>query len=218
MTWRRWVDGVWIWWLGLLVGIASGWMLNILTSRRRRATWVIGIVLVIGTVALFVAPPILDRVQTAYLEHRPVRLEVILRVRRDGENLWRLNTLAKPGDEVEYELMIRNAGPGLAKHLIAGVNLARHLSYVTRTAQLRNGNNPTGADIFDRRGGGGGRALLNGGVDVGNYLPGANVYVTWAMRIDASAKAGANLQSVGIGRAPGKTNEIYNLATVQIIP
>lgn len=38
ISWRRWADGVWIWWLVLLIGIASGWMLNILTSgpRHRR--------------------------------------------------------------------------------------------------------------------------------------------------------------------------------------
>lgn len=155
------------------------------------------------------------------LERSDTSLQVMLDVLSAGEQSWTPTSFARPGQVVEYRLRVKNDGPGRADGLVLGVNAADYQTFVCGSLKLFNGNHPIGTLITaDHDSGCAGKALILGGIGVGDYLPDAAAYVIWKMRLDPVgryAKLGPyELTTVGIGRVPGKTNEVYNTARLQV--
>lgn len=136
-------------------------------------------------------------------------------VRHQGEdaNAWKTTANAKPGDNLEYMIKFKNEGNTQLNNVMVGDNMPKYNSYVSGSTMLRNGANPNGVAITNDN-------LTKGGVNVGNYLPGAVGYVWFKVKLDpvtAYEKCGGNydVRNVGIVQAQGM-DRYYNTAQVLI--
>jgi hypothetical protein len=199
--------------IGFILGVASGAWLA--WSRRQRVRFALAAA---GGIAVVLVGSL---VIAAVSEHRrtiaPTALEVEMDVRGPSDRLWTPETYADPGDSVEFLLTIRNVGPGRADGLIAAVNKPPGTRFVCLSASIRNGANPNGRRIYstEKRESCGGGGLFAGGYRIGNYEPKAVAYVSWK-EVLPDARSGDVLRAVGIARAVGKTNDVYNTAIVRV--
>jgi uncharacterized repeat protein (TIGR01451 family) len=135
-------------------------------------------------------------------------------VRHDGQgaDAWSTSTDAKPGDELEYLIKFKNEGNTKLEDIAVGDNLPKYNSYIAGTTNLRNGANPNGIKITSDN-------ITKGGIDVGDYMPGAVGYVWFTAKLDdinAYEKCGVyDVRNVGVVRPKGM-NEFYNTAQVKI--
>lgn len=135
-------------------------------------------------------------------------------VRHVGEDssAWATSTTAKPGDDLEYLIRFKNEGNTELKNVMVGDNLPKYNSYVEGTTMLSNGNHPNGIAIENDN-------ISKGGINTGNYLPGAAAYVWFTAKLDekpAYEKCGTyEVVNVGVVRPEGM-NEYYNTASVKI--
>lgn len=108
-------------------------------------------------------------------------------------------------------------GPGNALDVVAGVNAPDYQHWVPGSTYI---TGPMGEARPVERSHGERGALISGGLVVGKLLPGETAVAEWAMRIDEinvfEQLGDYTLKSVGIGRAPGKTNETYNTAWLDV--
>jgi uncharacterized repeat protein (TIGR01451 family) len=135
-------------------------------------------------------------------------------VRHQGEdaNAWSTSTEAEPGDNLEYLIRFKNEGNTRLEDIAVGDNLPKYNSYVNGSTNLRNGANPNGIKITSDN-------ITKGGIDVGDYMPGAVGYVWFTAKLDdkhAYEKCGVyDVRNVGVVRPKGM-NEFYNTAIVKI--
>jgi uncharacterized repeat protein (TIGR01451 family) len=135
-------------------------------------------------------------------------------VRHLGEEAsdWATSTTAKPGDKLEYLIRFKNEGNTQLEDVMVGDNLPKYNSYVTGSTMLSNSNHPDGISANNDN-------ITKGGIDVGNYTPGAVGYVWFTAQLDnktAYEKCGQyEVVNVGVVRAKGM-NEFYNTASVKI--
>ena len=165
-----------------------------------------------GGVVLENLKPCFNFEATVTVEARVVASQVSItkQVRKLGDTAWQTNIDANPGDTVQYLITFKNEGNTELQHVIVGDNLPPHESYLAGTTMLKNSANPNGIKISNDN-------VANGGIDVGNYTPGANGYVWFNVQIDPTQPAGCNvLQNVGLVRPQGSMNEIFNTATVKV--
>lgn len=164
-----------------------------------------------GGVVLENLKPCFNFEATVTVEARVVQNQVSItkQVRKLGDTTWQTNIDANAGDTVQYLITFKNEGNTELQHVIVGDNLPPHESYLAGTTMLKNSANPNGIKISNDN-------VANGGIDVGNYTPGANGYVWFNVQIDPTQPAGCNvLQNVGLVRPQGM-NEIFNTATVKV--
>jgi hypothetical protein len=143
---------------------------------------------------------------------KDVDLSVQLSVRRADEMTWGGRAIAKRGDVVEYMIRVGNLGPGVAQDLAIGFNAAPGQRFLKDTLRLRNGALGD-IRVFSAEGG---LRLLKGGIDIGSYGRSAVAYAYWKMVI--LRRSPGHLTSVGVARVPDVTKEIYNVATVEVLP
>jgi uncharacterized repeat protein (TIGR01451 family) len=135
-------------------------------------------------------------------------------VRHVGQSAsdWKTSTTAKPGDDLEYKILFKNEGNTQLNDVMVGDNLPKYNSYVVGTTKLYNGNHPDGMAVTTDN-------IHQGGINVGNYLPGASAYVIIRVKLDAITayeKCGQyDVRNVGVVR-PAGMNEFYNTAQVLI--
>ena len=140
-----------------------------------------------------------------------VRADVVSitkQVRRVGETTWRTENSAKPGENLEYLITFKNEGNTVLRNVVVGDNMPAHVSYQNGSTMLRNGSNPNGIRITSDN-------LTRGGIDVGNYNPGAVGYVSFRAQIDPNLRGNFTLTNVGVVRPQGM-NEHWNKAVTRI--
>lgn len=147
---------------------------------------------------------------------RGTSLHVQLLVRQAKGRAWRQEIVAKAGSTVDYQLRIKNVGPGRADHLLAGVTGAEDLVLVCGSLEMFNGANPQGLKLSSKSDDCLGEHLFGGGIEIGNYEPEAVTHLYWRMRLPRGLTPGEHIFSPrGMGRVPKKTNDIFNVAIVR---
>jgi uncharacterized repeat protein (TIGR01451 family) len=139
-------------------------------------------------------------------------VSIVKQVRKAGETSWSTANTAKPGDTLEYMITFENKGNTTLKNVIVGDNMPAFVTYVPGSTKLKNSANPNGVNITNDN-------ITKGGIDVGNYTPGANGHVLFQAKIDSNLKCGKYvLKNVGVVRPEGM-NEFENYAntTVDIV-
>jgi uncharacterized repeat protein (TIGR01451 family) len=136
-------------------------------------------------------------------------VSITKQVRKVGDKTWMGEISANPGDTVEYLITFKNEGNTELKNVVVGDNLPSHMTYVNGTTMLKNGANPNGVKITSDN-------VTHGGIDVGNYTPGANGFVWFQVKVGTDLDAGCHkLQNVGVVRPQGM-NEFFNTAFVNV--
>ncbi|HET6622586.1 MAG TPA: LPXTG cell wall anchor domain-containing protein [Candidatus Saccharimonadales bacterium] len=129
-----------------------------------------------------------------------------------SNNDWKLTNSAKPGDKLDYMIRFENKGNTVLNDVVVGDNLPDYMKIVPGTTYIINGNNPKGVAA-------GTDHVVSGGIDVGDYNPGAAGYVVFSVQIDPInkfAKCGVyTLKNVGVVR-PSGMNEFYNTAWTNV--
>ncbi|HSX14388.1 MAG TPA: hypothetical protein VLE72_00555 [Candidatus Saccharimonadales bacterium] len=136
-------------------------------------------------------------------------VSITKQVRKVGDTTWHTDINANAGDTVEYLITFKNEGNTVLNNVIVGDNLPPHETYVNGTTMLKNGANPNGIKITNDN-------IANGGINVGNYTPGAVGYVWFQVKVGTDLSDGCHaLQNVGLVRPQGM-NEFFNTATVNV--
>ena len=109
--------------------------------------------------------------------------EVEKKVRVNGAtDGWKKTTEAKPGDTLNYMIEVKNTGDTRLTNVIVKDQLPQGVSFVPGSVRLHNSNNtdgnatPVGADN-----------LVTSGVNIGNYAPQGNGFVTFNAKVADNA-------------------------------
>lgn len=130
-------------------------------------------------------------------------------VRVVGQDQWVTENTANPGDILEYLITFKNEGNTQLRNVVVGDNMPPNVTYVRGSTMIKNGAFPSGTSA-------GSDNITTGGIDVGNYNPGAVGYVWFRVQINPNLAPGSyELRNVGIVRPEGM-NEFYNVAITRI--
>src|SRR3990167_1732357 len=110
-------------------------------------------------------------------------LSLIKEVRKVGETTWSTQNSAKPGDELEYLITVKNMGNIVLTGVAVGDNLPPHATYVAGSTKLKNGNFPAGVTVTSDK-------VVSGGIDIGSYNPGAVGYVWFRVKLQDNFQPG----------------------------
>lgn len=131
-------------------------------------------------------------------------------VRVVGSKDWTVSNTAKAGDTLEYLITFKNEGNTTLNALVIGDNLPANVTYVAGSSKLINGTYPNGQKLTTDN-------VTKGGVEIGNYLPGAGGYVQFQAKINSDLTAGDHdLKNVAIVKANGLTRENYAHTIVHV--
>lgn len=123
-------------------------------------------------------------------------------------NAWTASVDAKPGQTVAYLITVKNEGNTSLTNVIVRDNMPPRINLVSGSVRLTNSNFPGGITLSD--------LLVQGGVNIGNYAPGAVGYVRFTATVPANVDRCMNdyeFNNVGIVKPEGQ-NEVYNTAKV----
>lgn len=116
---------------------------------------------------------------------------------------------AKPGDTLDYALVIKNYGNTTLKNVVVGDNLPPYLTYVPGSTVLVDSNTGTAGKVLVD-------GITTGGVYVDDMAVGASETIYLHAVLAKTIPAGNHLlQNVGIVKAAGVT-EVYNVATTTV--
>ncbi|MFO0955691.1 MAG: DUF11 domain-containing protein [Candidatus Saccharibacteria bacterium] len=136
-------------------------------------------------------------------------VSITKQVRVLGEKDWKTENTAKAGDTLEYLISFKNEGNTTLNNVIIADNMPANVTYVPGTTMIKNGANPNGTKINSDN-------ITKGGVNVGNYTPGANGYVWFQAKIDSNLKPGNyTFKNVGIVKPEGM-GEYFNAAQTKV--
>lgn len=146
---------------------------------------------------------------TILVRVRAASVSITKQVRKLGETTWNVTNNAQPGDTLEYLITFKNQGNTVLQNVKIGDNMPAHVTYVPGTTMLKNGANPSGIKITSDN-------ITTGGIDVGNYNPGAVGYVWFQAKINKDLAPGCyDFKNVGVVRPQGM-NEFYNTAITHV--
>lgn len=151
---------------------------------------------------------------TVKLRVKTDMVTITKQVRVLGQKDWVTENTAKAGDTLEYMITFKNAGNTTLNNVGIGDNLPANVTYVPGTTQLKNGAFPNAIKITSDN-------ITKGGIDVGNYQPGAVGYVLFQAKVDPNLKAGTyRLKNVAAIKAGNlvRENYAYTNVTVQGTP
>lgn len=135
-------------------------------------------------------------------------VSITKQVRVAGEKNWVTENTAKAGDTLEYQITFKNEGNTRLDNVVIGDNLPANMTYVKGSTKLKNGANPSGIAITNDN-------IVNGGINVGNYEPGATGYVLIQTKINPTLNAGDHeFKNVALVKANGTV--IYNTAITRV--
>ncbi len=134
-------------------------------------------------------------------------LSVVKQVKVEGASTWSTDISANPGDTLAYIITVKNEGTVKLNNVIVRDSLPTRLDYVEGSAKLYNVFSPNGVSVSD--------SVIKGGINIGNFDPGAISYVRFNAVVPTSLDEGGAWKfiNVGIGKSDS-TNEIYNTARV----
>ncbi len=99
-------------------------------------------------------------------------------VRVSGTKQWEDSVAANPGATVDYKLTYKNTGQVNQSHVTMKDILPQGVTFLPGKTKLYNGEHPNGKTISDE--------ISAGGMDIGNYAPGAVAYLVFSARIDGT--------------------------------
>jgi uncharacterized repeat protein (TIGR01451 family) len=137
--------------------------------------------------------------------------KVVKEVEKANEtNKWAQTNKANPGDTLKYRITYQNTGNTQAKNVIVRDNLPAGLTLVPNTTRVYSS---IANGVLDPT-----NNITGGGLNVGNPMPGAVVYVTFEVKVaDAGKLACGETTFRNIGIAHPKTeNEYYNIALTTV--
>ncbi len=135
-------------------------------------------------------------------------VSITKQVRVAGEKNWSTENTAKVGDTLEYQITFKNEGNTRLDNLVIGDNMPANMTYVKGSTKLKNGANPNGIAIPNDN-------IVNGGINVGNYEPGAVGYVLIQSKINPKLNAG-NHEFKNVALVKADKTVIYNTAITRV--
>ncbi len=130
---------------------------------------------------------------------------------KGGTSGWSNDNTAKSGDTLKYLITYQNTGNTTQNDVVIRDSLPPHMKLVPGSTKFANATYPQGKAATSDD-------VVNGGIIIGNYAPGANAYVTFEVKIDEASKlaCGENeFRNVGVAR-PKSMNEYYNTAITKV--
>ena len=127
-------------------------------------------------------------------------------------NKWSDNNTASPGDMMKYMITYQNTGNTTQKSVIIRDSLPPHMTLVPNSTYLYNSNNANGV-LYNSNN------VVNGGIVIGDYAPGAGAYVIFSVKIDDASKLACgnnDFRNVGVAHPQGM-NEYYNTAITNVM-
>lgn len=112
-------------------------------------------------------------------------------------NKWSANNTAKPGDTLTYIVSYQNTGTAVHKQVKISSALPANTQLVADTTKVYNTVSPEGKVTA-------GNDIVNSGLTIGDYAPGANAYVTFQVTLPAADKLKCG------------NNELRNTSTVSV--
>lgn len=126
-----------------------------------------------------------------------------------GTSTWTTDMTAKPGDTIEYYIEVRNAGNTKLNNVIVRDSFPPRLDYLEGSAKMKNTLVPNGVQISDN--------LINGGVNIGNLLPGANTIIYLNAKVPQTTSPTGNYTFTNVGVVKSdELHEFYNTAIVKV--
>jgi uncharacterized repeat protein (TIGR01451 family) len=127
-------------------------------------------------------------------------------------NNWQIANTANAGDKLDYMIRFENKGNTKLEDVMVGDNLPDYMKYVNGSTKLYAGSDTNGLAISNDN-------VVNGGINVGAYAPGATGYVIFTVQLAPNAqfaKCGNYvLTNVGVVRPKGMI-EFYNTAKTTV--
>jgi uncharacterized repeat protein (TIGR01451 family) len=105
-------------------------------------------------------------------------LSVSVQVRSEEDGDWQAHATVAPGEVIDYLVTFKNTGQTKLDDVAVGFNLPRYQQYVEGSTTYANG--ATDFEVADLDS----NNITRGGVDLGNYAPGANAFVAFSAEID----------------------------------
>ena len=146
---------------------------------------------------------------------------VVVSVRRPNATPWLTEISARPGDAIQYEVTITNAGNAPLCDVVVVNNLAPGAVYVDESSRLLRGTNtkemrlPDGIVDQLSPSGTGRPPSREVGVHIGDVSVGGIAKVRFEARLETSLGPESILRNVALVRALGLPF-VYNTATVRI--
>jgi len=136
-------------------------------------------------------------------------VSITKQVKIEGASSWSTNITAKPGDTLAYLITFKNEGNVTLNNLIIRDNLPAGLEYVNGSTKITNTLYPNGVQGTDD--------VTKGGIVIGNYLPGANGYVRFNVKVPVGGLDCKQVvyTNVGVVKA-NEIGEFYNTAIVTV--
>ena len=100
-------------------------------------------------------------------------------VSKHGANTWTESYKAQPGEIVDYLLKYKNTGTTVQNDVVIKDTLPAGMTYVAGSTKLGNPTHPAGVLASDN--------VTTTGINVGNYGPGQNAWVTFSAKTPADA-------------------------------
>jgi uncharacterized repeat protein (TIGR01451 family)/LPXTG-motif cell wall-anchored protein len=115
---------------------------------------------------------------------------VTKQVRKSGETTWNKSETVKPGDAVDYLVTYKNTGTTEQNNVVIDDTLPKGVTYTSGSTYVVNTTNPNGLNLDTKS-----DTITKGGVNIGNYGPGAAAYVKFSAKVtdnDNLAVCGTN--------------------------
>jgi len=109
---------------------------------------------------------------------------------------WKETEAVKPGDSVDYLVTYKNTGTTDQNNVVINDILPAGVTYTSGTTSVANATNPSGIKVGDN--------VTKGGINIGNYSPGAAAYIKFTAKVADND----NLPTCG-------SNTLHNIAKAQ---
>lgn len=129
-------------------------------------------------------------------------------VRVAGQTSWVTTNEAKPDDTLEYQIAYKNTGNTTQKNVVIRDNLPPTLTYIAGSTYLKNDSGTK--NVAD--------GVTKGGLNVGNYAPGAAAYVKFQVKVPANDKLACGVtefRNVAVAK-PENMGEYFNTAITKV--
>ncbi len=115
-------------------------------------------------------------------------------VRHAGDKEWRDTIDAEVGDKVEFQIEYQNISDEWQNNVVIRNILPPNLSYISGSTKIKNSSHPNGATVNEDH-------IIDDGIQVGDYSPGANVYVMFTAEVVDDSLANGQNTLINWGRA-----------------
>jgi len=126
-------------------------------------------------------------------------------------NQWSNNNTAAAGDTLKYLITYQNIGNTVENNVIISDNLPPSMTLVPNTTSIINSSYPSGTPDSSNN-------IATGGVNIGNYNPGAGGYVEFEVTVPQASALSCGLnefRNVGVAQPQGM-NQYYNTAVTDV--